>query len=133
MRNDAKDPERDLRSRFEALRLSDAAHSGRFEAAWSAARRRLEIRRSAAPRRRIFLAATTATAIAAAAILIQSYRAPRPSIEEAIAQARELQSWSAPTDSLLDATEVSNPQTLPGSETAKSPGESPGASSPRSP
>ena len=133
MRN-GKDPEQDLRSRFEALRLYDAVRAGRFEAAWGAARQRLENRRFPISRgRRIYLAASGAAAIAAAAILIFGYRPPQPSVEEAIAQAKELQSWSAPTDSLLDAAELASSKTIPDPESTESSGGSPEATSPRSP
>ena len=133
MRNEGKDSDRDLRSRFESLRRFDAARTGRFEAAWSAARSRQETPRSALPRRRRLLLTATSAVIAVAAAVILVRRPPRPSVEEAIAQARELQSWSAPTDSLLTAVDVANPQTLPNPEPTNSPGASPGASSPHSP
>ncbi|HEU5180452.1 MAG TPA: hypothetical protein VFW45_06655 [Candidatus Polarisedimenticolia bacterium] len=133
MRNN-QDPEQDLRARFEALRLRDAAGAGRFEAAWDAARRRLENRRFPFSfRKRMYLAATGVTAMAAAAVLIFVYRPPRPSVEEAILQAQELQSWSAPTDSLLEAAELANRKTIPDPESTKSSGGSPEAPSPRSP
>jgi len=130
MRN-GKDPEQDLRSRFAALRHHDSAGAGRFEAAWGAARRRLESRPVSL--RKPMVLATGAAAMAAAAVLIFGYRPARPSIVEAILQAQELQSWSAPTDSLLEATELTNPQTIPNPESTESSGGSPEAPPPRSP
>ncbi|PYQ09362.1 MAG: hypothetical protein DMH00_13130 [Acidobacteria bacterium] len=105
MNDDWSDPEQDLRARFKALRLSDTALAGSFETSWRAARLRLDARRPAGLlRRRTFLAAAGVTAVVAAA-----------AIEEAIAQARELQNWSAPTDSLLTTTDLSISGTVPAS------------------
>ena len=116
MKNDGNDSERDLRARFEALRRYEAALSGDFEAAWSAARRRRESRSAAAPfRRRALLGAAGAAAVAAVALLIFTPGPQRPSIDEAIAQARELQTWSSYSDSLLPASDLSISQTAPGS------------------
>ena len=133
MNDDWSDPEQDLRARFKALRLSDTALAGSFETSWRAARLRLDARRPAGLlRRRTFLAAAGVTAVVAAAALVLTLDPPRPSIEEAIAQARELQNWSAPTDSLLTTTDLSISGTVPASaQGSRDPLEpSAGASSP---
>jgi hypothetical protein len=115
MKSGWDDPERDLRKRFEALRLSDAALAGSFDASWRAARRRLDARSSAGLSRRrvLFAVAGVTSVVAAAAALVLTFSPPRPSIEEAIAQARELQSWSAPTDSLLTTADFTLSGTVP--------------------
>jgi hypothetical protein len=102
-----EDPERELRQRFEALRASDAAEVGPFESLRRGALRRLERRgRIGISPRRAFLAAASATAMLLVVALVVRSRSQRPSIEEAIAQARELQSWTAPTDSLMTAADL---------------------------
>jgi hypothetical protein len=102
-----EDPDRGLRERFEALRASDAAEVGPFESLRRDALRRPERRgRIGISPRRAFLAAASATAMLLVVALVVRSRSPRPSIEEAIAQARELQSWTAPTDSLMTAADL---------------------------
>lgn len=115
MKSGRDDPERDLRARFEALRLSDAGLAGSFDATWRSARRRLDARRPVGfSRRRVFFAAAGVASVVAAAVLVLTFGPPRPSIEEAIAQARELQSWSAPTDSLLTTVDFTFSGTVSG-------------------
>ncbi|HEV8337101.1 MAG TPA: hypothetical protein VGR67_11845 [Candidatus Polarisedimenticolia bacterium] len=102
-----EDPDRELRERFEALRASDAAEVGPFESLRRGALRRLKRRgRIGISPRRAFLAAASATAMLLVVALVVRSRSQRPSIEEAIAQARELQSWTAPTDSLMTAADL---------------------------
>ena len=89
MKHGWNDPERELRARFEALRLSDAALAGSFDTSWHAARSRLDARRPAGLSRwRALLTAAGVTAVVAAAALALTFDPPRPSVDEAIAQAR---------------------------------------------
>ncbi len=115
MKHGWNDPERELRARFEALRLSDAALAGSFDTSWHAARSRLDARRPAGLSRwRALLTAAGVTAVVAAAALALTFDPPRPSVDEAIAQARELQNWSAPTDWLVTTTDLAISGIVPG-------------------
>jgi hypothetical protein len=105
------DPDHDLRNRFQALRRFEAASAPPLDSAM-----RPSLRREKSPRKtpsfRARLAAATAglvTVVALTSMFIATRESRRPSLEEAIAQAREMSAWSAPTDALLVTTDLKIP------------------------
>jgi hypothetical protein len=96
----------ELRERFEALRTSDA------EAAPTFASMR---HRRPAPRRIAWVPAVvlTAASIATIALLARAPGARSVSMDEAMADAKEIASWTAPTDPLLIVSDLSIPDTVP--------------------
>ena len=118
------DPDQDLRDRFQALRRSEAASAPSLDSAMRPSHRREKFHRK--PRSfRLRLAAATAglvSMVALTSIWIATRESRKPSLEEAIAQAREMSAWSAPTDALLVTTDLkipdSNPKTPAGSATS---------------
>jgi len=99
-----RDLDRDLMSRFDALRSADLTDAPAFEETWRRAQSavKLETRR---PTERaaavVALAAGLAASVAAVGLLVPRTERAR-SIEESIAKAEEISSWSAPTDPFLD-------------------------------
>lgn len=102
--SDRPSDDRDLRDRFAALRESDAAAAPPFEELWRRARREAaSSSRDTAGRARSWagLAAGVAALAVTAGVLV-ARREAATSLDATIAQAKELSSWSAPTDTLLD-------------------------------
>jgi len=97
--------DRDLRDRFASLRRSDADRTPGFSPPRHAA--------GAAPRpwRRVALLAGTAAAVATVALL--PWRRDVPPLEDAIAEAEALASWTAPTDAWLSIADLSIPDAIP--------------------
>ena len=99
-----RDFDRDLAARFEALRSGDLDETPPFEASMRAARRSLSSgARRATHRAAAWVALAGAVAAGVAAVGLLLPRAQRPSaVEDSIAKAEEISSWSAPTDPFLD-------------------------------
>lgn len=98
--------DRDLQERFDALREADAASAPAFDDLVDNARRA-----AAAPARapRASVRAWAAVGALAAAIvvtvvLLAGHRPSHQDLQTAIAQAKEMSSWSAPTDTFLDVS-----------------------------
>jgi hypothetical protein len=105
------DPDHDLGDQFQALRRSEAANAPPFGSAMHPSQHREKSPRK--PRSfRLRLAAATAGlmgVVALTSIWIATRESRKPSLEEAIAQAREMSAWSAPTDALLVTTDLKIP------------------------
>ncbi len=118
------DPDRDLHDRFQALRRADAASAPPFSTATRPATHSLASRWSAlSPRARLGTATVGLATLAAIVSIVIATRPPgRPTIEKAIAQAREMGAWTAPTDALLVTTDLKIPDSIstPPSESVKS-------------
>jgi ferric-dicitrate binding protein FerR (iron transport regulator) len=102
--------DRDLRGRFDALREADAALAPRFDDVLRRARRAAAAP-PAAPRRSVRLWAAVgalAAAVAITAVLIAGRGPSEPDLATAIAQAKEMSSWSAPTDTFLEVSSNSS-------------------------
>ena len=102
------DRDRDLREPFQALRRAEATQTPPFDPARRAARPHPAP--TSIPAR---LAWSTAFLLMLGAVIVFSVRHRRPSessIDQAIAQARELRAWSASTDALLpeEASRIEN-------------------------
>lgn len=98
--------DRDLRERFDALREVDATSAPAFDDVYENARRA-----AAAPARtprttaRAWAAVgALAAAIVVTALLLAGHRSSPTDLQAAIAQAKEMSSWSAPTDTFLDVS-----------------------------
>jgi hypothetical protein len=115
MSNSSIDPDRDLRDRFQALRRSEAASAPAFGSAMLPSHRREKSPRKPGSFRARLAVATAglATLVAITAILIAKRESRIPSLEKAIAQAREMSAWSAPTDALLVTTDLKIPDSIP--------------------
>jgi len=101
--------DRDLRERFAELRDEDAGSAPSF----SGVRRGRAT--STSPRRLRFapVAALSIAAILTAGALVVVPRGPDRSIEAAIAQARSISSWTAPTDAWLTLSGFEIPDSVP--------------------
>ena len=135
MKDRMKDTDSRLREKFQALRRAEAPGAPSFGATRASA-----MERDARLPGRLLLGRPAWAALGAlifvvgAAAALYFRRPAAPSVEEAIAQARELQAWTAPTDSLLILTDLGNsnlnsvapPDSSPSSgETATQPTQSP--------
>jgi len=96
---------RDLRERFAALRDEDAAGAPPIA--------RVLCGPAARPVRWVPVAALVTAAAMTAAVLVLRSRGAEPSIEEAIAQARSISSWTAPTDEWLTLSGLEIPNSVP--------------------
>jgi hypothetical protein len=101
--------DRDLRERFAALRNEDAAGAPSL----SRVLRGREASPPASPARWIPVAALVTAAALTAAVLVLKPRGSEPTIEEAIAQAQSMSSWTAPTDEWLTLSGLEIPDTVP--------------------
>jgi hypothetical protein len=101
--------DRELRERFAALREDDAAGAPVFS---ELLRHR---KASAAARRSRFVpvAVLGAAAVVAAVVLVALPRRADRSIDAAIAQAKSLSSWTAPTDSWMTLSGLEIPDSVP--------------------
>ena len=102
--NDDRSENRDLAGRFDALREADANAAPSFADVWLAARREAaSSSRATSGRARTWAAAAAvAAAVVVTAVGLTGRHDTAPSLDESIAQAKELSSWSAPTDTLFD-------------------------------
>jgi hypothetical protein len=115
-----RDFDRDLAARFKALRSSDLSEAPPFADSLRAARLSSSSGGRAASHRAavwIALAGAVAAGVAVVGLLLPKADRPRP-VEDSIAKAAEISSWSAPTDPFLDLASL---ETSPG---AGSPGAS---------
>lgn len=101
--------ERDLRDQFAALRDEEAASAPQF----SGVLRGRPVQSAARPSRRIPVAMLATAAVVAAVVLVTTSRRTEPSMEEAIAQARSISSWTAPTDAWLTLSGLEIPNSVP--------------------
>jgi hypothetical protein len=101
--------DRDLRERFAELRDEDAAGAP----AISRVLRGVEASPTARPVRFIPVAALVLAAALTAAVLVLKPRGSEPTIEEAIAQAQSMSSWTAATDEWLTLSGLEIPNTVP--------------------
>ena len=101
--------DRDLRERFAALRDEDAAGAPPL----SRVLRVRTVRPPARPARWIPVAALVTAAALTAVVLVLKSRGAEPSIEEAIAQAQSISSWTAPTDEWLTLSGLEIPNSVP--------------------
>jgi len=101
--------DRDLRERFTALRDEDTAGAPPL----SRVLRGREADPPARPARWISVAALVTAAALTAAVLVLRPRGAEPSIEEAIAQAQSISSWTAPTDEWLTLSGLEIPNSVP--------------------
>jgi len=101
--------DRDLREEFAALRHEDAASAPPLSCV-------LRGRTAAPPKhssRLISIAALATAAAITAVVLVKTPRGSAPSIEEAIAQAQSISSWTAPTDAWLTLSGLEIPNSVP--------------------
>jgi len=96
--------DRDLRDRFVRLRRHDAGRTPAFRAV---------LERSSRPRVPLALAAAGLAAVVLAALLLARWPRTAPAHDVALAQARALSSWTAPTDGLLELSVLEIPDSLP--------------------
>jgi hypothetical protein len=103
-----KDFDPDLRGRFQALRQAEAAGAPDFDALRASAKaHRMPARLGLPLHWKLAWAAFGVFSVAFILVAVLWIHKPTvPSIEEAIAQARELQAWSAPTDSFLTLSDL---------------------------
>jgi len=101
--------DRDLRARFTALRDEDAAGAP----ALLGVLRGREAGTPVRPARWIPIAAIVTAAALTAVALVLKPREAGPTIEEAIAQATSISSWTAPTDEWLTLSGLEFPDTVP--------------------
>jgi len=104
----AKD-DRDLSERFTVLRDEDAAGAPPL----SRVLRGREAKPPAHPARWIPVAALVTAAALTAVVLVLKPRGAEPTIEEAIAQAQSISSWTAPTDEWLTLSGLEIPNSVP--------------------
>lgn len=98
--------DRDLVERFAALRATDARGAPSFGA----------VRRGRpSPARTPWLAAAAlaGAAVVTAVVIVRAPLESTPSLDDAIAEAKALSSWTAPTDTLLTVSDLSIPSSLP--------------------
>jgi hypothetical protein len=101
--------ERELREHFAALRDEDAASAPAFPGV-------LRRKAPSSPARRVRFVSIVVLGAAAAAtafLLVVLPRGPDRSIEAAIAQAKSLSSWTAPTDRWLTLSGLEIPDSVP--------------------
>ena len=101
--------DRDLRERFATLRDEDAADVPPL----SRVLRGREAIPPARPIRWIPVAALVTAAALTAIVLVLKPRGAEPSLDEAIAQAQSISSWTAPTDEWLTLTGFEIPNSVP--------------------
>jgi hypothetical protein len=101
--------DRELREHFRALRDEDAASARPF----SGALRGLKWSSSTRPSRLIPVAVLATAAVVTAVLLVRFPRGADPSVEAAIAQAKSLSSWTAPTDDWLILSGLEIPNAVP--------------------
>ena len=99
----------DLRERFAALRDEDAASAPPL----SRVLRGRTVGPPARPSRWIPVAMLATAAAITAVVLVKTPRGAEPSIEEAIAQAQSISSWTAPTDEWLTLSGLEIPNSVP--------------------
>ena len=101
--------DRNLREKFAALRNEDAAGAPTL----SSVLRGREAIPPALPSRWLPVAALAAAAAVTAAVLVLNPRGAEPSLDEAIAQAQSISSWTAPTDEWLTLSGLEIPNSVP--------------------
>ena len=101
--------DRELREHFAALRDEDALSAPSLERVL----RGRTVLPSARPARWIPVAVLATAAVVTAVVLVKSPRGADPSIEAAIAQAKSLSSWTAPTDVWLTLSGLEIPDSVP--------------------
>jgi|GEM_PF-1945943 len=103
MSRDPRNEDRTLREQFQALRRSEASRAPAYETIRAAMPRH----GSRPPGRKTIAGRLAWSAVGllviGSTVTLWSHLSTQRSIEKAIAQARELQAWSAPTDFLLPA------------------------------
>jgi hypothetical protein len=103
MNRDPRNDDRTLREQFQALRRAEASRAPAYEAVRAAAPRH----DSRPPGLRTIAGRLAWSALGllviGSTVVFWTHRSTQRSVEKAIAQARELQAWSAPTDFLLPA------------------------------
>jgi len=97
--------DQDLRKRFAALRDEDAAGAPPMA--------RVLQGPAVRPVRWVPVAALVTAAALTAAVLVLKPRGAEPTIEEAIAQAQSISSWTAPTDEWLTLSGLEIPNSVP--------------------
>ncbi len=112
--------DRDLRLLFEEARAKETAEAPPFELAWRAAARVAEGRR---PRRafqamRGLAAAAGLAALLAAVAILRLPRSGEPTADAAIARARAIAAWTAPTDAFLEISDLAIPDSVPSLDTS---------------
>jgi len=101
--------DRDLRERFAELRDADAASAPAFSGLLRGRTPDSRTRRF----RVVPVAVLAAAAIVTAVVLVPLRRGGDRSIESAIAQAKSLSSWTAPTDAWLTLSGLEIPSSVP--------------------
>ena len=101
--------DRELRERFAALRDEDAAGAPAFSDVLRGRTTSPTTRRS----RLIPIAVLAAAAVVTTVVLVKPPGGGDGSTEAAIAQAKALSSWTAPTDALLTLSGLEIPNTVP--------------------
>jgi hypothetical protein len=101
MNRDPQNHDRTLREQFQALRRVEASRAPAYEAVQAA-----KTKHGLRPQGRRTMAARLAWSmlgllVCVSSVALWNHRSSQRSVEKAIAQARELQAWSAPTDALL--------------------------------
>lgn len=107
------DPHDDLwRTILKRQTAHDAARSPQFDPLWRSAQQRArQTRQSLSWMRPALSLATVSVVIAGLAVCLM--RSPLPSDDEALAMARTLSAWQAPTDTLLRSTATAFPNAVP--------------------
>ena len=103
MNREPKNLDRTLREQFQALRRTDASRAPAYEAVRAAT-----LRPGSRPHGLKTMGGRLAWSamgllVIGSTVVLWTHRSTQRSVEKAIAQARELQAWSAPTDFLLPA------------------------------
>ncbi len=101
--------DRDLRERFAALRDEDAAGSPPL----ARVLRGRAARPDARPFRWIPVAVLGTAAVLTTVVLVNTPRRAELSIDEAIAEAQSIESWTAPTDEWLTLSGLEIPNSVP--------------------
>lgn len=101
--------DRELRERYQALRDEDAASAPSF----SGALRGRNGDFTARPSRFIPVAVLATAAVVTAVVLVRFPLGADPSVETAIAQAKSLSSWTAPTDDWMTLSCLEIPNAVP--------------------
>jgi hypothetical protein len=109
MKPNPPDPDRMLRDQFQALRRAEASRSPAYEvvrAATSVPGSRSDGRWMFG--RRLAWSALVVLGLVST-VALWTHRSTQRRVDKAIAQARELQAWSAPTDPFLSTTDLGDP------------------------
>ncbi len=101
--------DRDLSERFAALRDEDAAGAPPL----SSVLRGREVKPASLPSRWLPATALATAAAISAIVLVLNPRGAEPSLDEAIAQAQSISSWTAPTDEWLTLSGLEIPNSVP--------------------